>query len=86
MVGGAFIFVLSLLFGLVVAVPMSGAIATCAYPFLRILQAPGRQVFGVVGFSVGALACFGMDQPEIYTSALGFLFLQLGVLPVALVV
>jgi len=58
MVGGAFIFVLSLLFGLVVAVPMSGAIATCAYPFLRILQAPGRQVFGVVGLSVGALGMF----------------------------
>jgi hypothetical protein len=53
--GGIFILLLSLLFSLVITVPVSAIVATCAYPFLRNLRVPDRRVFGAVGFVVGAL-------------------------------
>jgi hypothetical protein len=64
-VGSAFVFALSLLFSFVITVPVSAAIATCAYPFLRTLQAPDRGVFGAVGFLIGALVwlCIWWNGP-----------------------
>jgi hypothetical protein len=70
-VGGAVGFVLSLLFSIVIAVPLSSVIATCAYPFLRTIRAADQRAFGVVGFLVGALVWLGMWW-GIYTSNLGF--------------
>ena len=59
-VGGAAIFVFSLLFSFAVTVPVSSVVATCAYPFLRTLRAADQRTFGVVGFLVGALVWLGM--------------------------
>jgi hypothetical protein len=59
-VGGVLIFVLSLLFGLLIAVPLSAVVAACAYPFLRALQATDRKVFGAVGFLIGVFAWLGI--------------------------
>ena len=58
--GGAAVFVLSLLFSAVITVPVSSVIATCTYPFLHTIRAAGQKTFGVVGFSVGALVWLGM--------------------------
>ncbi len=59
-VGGAALFVLSLLFSLVITVPVSSVIASCAYPFLRTLRAIDQRAFGVAGFLVGVLVWFGI--------------------------
>jgi hypothetical protein len=59
-VGGAVVFVLSLLFSIVITVPVSSVIATCAYPLLHIIRAADQRAFGVVGFLVGALVWLGM--------------------------
>jgi hypothetical protein len=58
--GGAVVFVLSLLFSIVITVPVSSVIATCAYPFLHTIRAADQRAFGVVGFLVGALVWLGM--------------------------
>jgi hypothetical protein len=54
-VGGVATFALALLFSFVITVPVSSVVATCAYPFLRALQAIDQRLFGVVGFLVGVL-------------------------------
>jgi hypothetical protein len=59
-VGGAAVFVLSLLFSFVITIPVSSVIATCAYPFLHTLRAADERAFGVVGFLVGALIWLGL--------------------------
>ena len=59
-VGGAAIFVFSLLFSFAVTVPVSSVVATCAYPFLRTLRAADQRTFGVVGFLVGAFVWLGL--------------------------
>jgi len=59
-VGGAVVFVLSLLFSIMITVPVSSVIATCAYPFLNTVRAADQRAFGVVGFLVGALVWLGM--------------------------
>jgi hypothetical protein len=60
LVGGAAILVLSLLFSLIVTVPVSSVIAICTYPFLRTIRAADQRVSGFVGFLVGALVWLGM--------------------------
>jgi hypothetical protein len=59
-VGGAVVFVLSLLFSIIITVLVSSVIATCAYPFLNTIRAADQRTFGVVGFLVGALVWLGM--------------------------
>jgi hypothetical protein len=54
-VGGAALFLLSLLFSFIITIPVSSVMVACAYPFLRTLRAVDRRVFGVVGFLVGVL-------------------------------
>ena len=58
--GGAVVFVLSLLFSVVITIPVSSVVATCTYPFLQTIRAADQRAFGVVGFSVGALVWLGM--------------------------
>ena len=60
LVGGAVVFVLSLLFSIFITVPVSSVIATCVYPFLHTIRAADQRAFGVVGFLVGALVWLGM--------------------------
>jgi hypothetical protein len=60
MVGGAAVFVLSLLFSFMITVPVSFVIAMCAYPFIRPLRAVDQWIFGAVGFLVGLLIWSGM--------------------------
>jgi hypothetical protein len=59
-VGGVAIFVLSLLFSVVITVPVSSVIAMCVYPFLHTIRAANQRAFGVVGFLVGALVWLAM--------------------------
>lgn len=54
-VGGALIFVFSLLLSILITVPVSSVIAMCAYPFLRIVRAADNWTFGIAGFLVGAI-------------------------------
>lgn len=59
-ISGIFILVLSLLFSFVVTVPVSAAVAACAYPFLGTLEGMHVSVFGIVGFCVGTLVWLWM--------------------------
>jgi hypothetical protein len=59
-VGGAFWFVVSLAFSLVITLPVTFVVVLCAFPFLPTLQAAGRRAFGVAGFLVGALVWAGL--------------------------
>src|SRR5262249_19799797 len=58
--GGAVVFVLSLLFSFVITVPVSFVVATCTYPFLHRLRPIDRIAFGTAGFLVGLLVWFGV--------------------------
>src|SRR5215216_2836331 len=53
--GGAAIFVLTLLFSFAITVPVSLVMGACAYPFLNTIRTVDHWAFGVVGFVVGAL-------------------------------
>lgn len=44
-VGGAALFLLSLLFSFIITIPVSSVMVACAYPFLRTLRAVDRRVF-----------------------------------------
>jgi hypothetical protein len=59
-ISGIFILVLSFLVSLAVTVPVSAAVAVCAYPFLRILEGMHASVFGIVGICVGTLVWLWM--------------------------
>jgi hypothetical protein len=52
-IGGAAVFVFSMLFSFAITIPISLAIATCAYPFLRTIRVASQRAFGFVGFLVG---------------------------------
>ena len=59
-ISGIFILVLALLFSFVVTVPISAAVAACAYPFLRSLEDVHTGLFGIVGFCEGTLVWLWM--------------------------
>ena len=59
-VGGAVIFVLSLLFSFAITVPVSLVMTALAYPFLDTIRVADRRTFGFVGFLVGALIWLGL--------------------------
>ena len=54
-ISGIFILALSFLISFAVTVPVSAAVAVCAYPFLPALEGMHSSVFGIVGFCVGTL-------------------------------
>jgi hypothetical protein len=61
--GGAAVFMLSLLLSVIITIPVSSVIAACMYPFMQTIRGVDQRVFGVVGFAVGALIWLGMWWP-----------------------
>ena len=59
-VGGAGVFVLSLLFSFAITVPVSLVMTAFAYPFLDTIRTADRKTFGFVGFLVGTLIWLGL--------------------------
>jgi hypothetical protein len=59
-VGGAAVFVLSLLFSFAITIPVTLVVGACAYPFLNTIRTTDQRVFGVVGFLVGTLVWLGL--------------------------